>query len=344
MALLELDDLSVSYRTNEGDVRAAEDVSLTIEPHETLGLVGESGCGKSTIGRAIIRILAKNATIVGGSVRYRGRDLTSLSFEAMRPMRWKEIAFIPQSAMNAFNPVYRIGRQIDEIFVEHQRLSAKEARKRTEELFEKVHIPVARLDGFPHQFSGGMRQRALIAMALALQPPLIIADEPTTALDVAMQDRIFSTLRRLRQETGSSLLLITHDMGLVAENCDTVAVMYAGRIVERGPTRQVLSAPSHPYTMGLKNAFPSMTRARDETLISIPGSPPANPADAVGCRFAPRCPFAQSRCSIQTPALQAISPDHIVACHYADQAVTMRRRAIERGTWSRDADVTSAAQ
>jgi len=344
MALLEVDRLSVGYRTTEEEIRAAQDVSLTIEPGETLGLVGESGCGKSTVGRAIIGILAKNAAVAGGSIRYKGRELTALSFEAMRAVRWKEIAFIPQSAMNAFNPVYRVGRQIDEIFTEHQKLNAREARKRTVELFKKVHIPASRLDGFPHQFSGGMRQRALIAMALALKPALLIADEPTTALDVAMQDRIFSTLRRLREETGSSLLLITHDMGLVAENCDRVAVMYAGRIVEQGPTHQVLNAPCHPYTMGLKNAFPSMTKPRDETLISIPGSPPTNPTEMVGCSFAPRCPFAEPRCSAQMPALGAVARVHFAACHRVDQAMVMRRRAMERTAWSEKEDVLSAAQ
>jgi oligopeptide/dipeptide ABC transporter ATP-binding protein len=344
MALLEIDRLSISYRTTEGEIPAAQEVTLVIEPGEALGLVGESGCGKSTIGRAIIGILAKNAAITAGNLRYQGCDLTALTFEAMRPVRWKEIAFIPQSAMNSFNPVYRVGRQIDEIFMEHQGLSAQEARKRTEELFEQVHIPASRLNGFPHQFSGGMRQRALIAMALALKPALLIADEPTTALDVAMQDRIFSTLRRLREVTGSSLLLITHDMGLVAENCDRVAVMYAGRIVEQGPTRHVLGSPCHPYTMGLKNAFPSMTKPRDETLISIPGSPPPNPAEMVGCHFASRCPFAEPRCSTQLPTLDAVEHMHFAACHRVDQAAAMRHRATERTAWSEKEDVLSAAR
>ncbi|MFI4986140.1 MAG: ABC transporter ATP-binding protein [Alphaproteobacteria bacterium] len=343
MALLELDGLRISYLTAEGPVRAVDGVSLALEEGESLGLVGESGCGKTTVGRSIIGILAKNARIDEGAIRYKGRDLRPLSYEAMRPLRWKEIAFIPQAAMNSFNPVYRVGRQIAEVYSEHLGLRADEALRRVRDLFRLVKLPLARMDGFPHQFSGGMRQRALVAMALALDPPLLIADEPTTALDVATQDRIFATLRRVRREAGSSLLLITHDIGLVAENCDRVAVMYAGRVVEYGRTQQVLAEPYHPYTMGLKNAFPSMSKPRARALISIPGSPPSHLADAELCWFAPRCPFAETRCWRERPAVRAIETGHLVACHRAEEAPALRARAADTSTWDRAADVAAAS-
>jgi oligopeptide/dipeptide ABC transporter ATP-binding protein len=330
--LLEIDGLRIVYRTQGGPTRAIDGVSFAIDEGESIGLVGESGCGKTTVGRAILGILAKNAEIAGGAIRYKGQDLTCLSFEEMRALRWKEIALIPQSAMNAFNPVYRVGYQIGEVFTEHLGLGPAEARERTRELLRMVKIAPERIDAYPHQFSGGMRQRALVAMALALKPPLLIADEPTTALDVATQDRIFSTLRRLRADSGSSMLLITHDIGLVAENCDAMAVMYAGRIVEHGRTGQLLERPFHPYTMGLKNAFPSMTKPRSHTLISIPGSPPSHGA-AAGCAFAARCPFAEPRCLSETPALRPVAAGQLAACHRADEAEHLRIRSAERSTW-----------
>jgi oligopeptide/dipeptide ABC transporter ATP-binding protein len=252
----------------------------------------------------------------------------------MRKVRWTEIAVVPQSAMNALNPVYRVGPQIEEVIVEHMGVGRAEARRRAEVLFRLVKIAPDRLDHFPHQFSGGMRQRALVAMALAVEPSLLIADEPTTALDVVTQDRIFTRVRALQTQLGASMLLITHDMGLVAENCDRVAVMYAGKIVETADTRRLFGKPVHPYTLGLKNAFPSTTRPKSEALISIAGSPPVLLDPPHACRFAPRCPFATDLCREEEPDLVEVGPGHLAACHYADKAQEMRKRAARLETWA----------
>ena len=333
-ALLEVRNLSVGYRIAAGTVHAIDDVSFTVHEGETLGLVGESGCGKTTAGRAVIKVMPANAAITGGEILYRGRDLVPMGNEEMRAIRWSEIAVIPQSAMNALNPVYRVGRQIEEVIVQQGGASPAEARARAEELFRLVKIDPERLAHYPHQFSGGMRQRALVAMALALEPALLIADEPTTALDVVSQDRVFTRVRALQGRLGASMLLITHDMGLVAENCDRVAVMYAGRIVEYADTRTLFGAPVHPYTLGLKNAFPSTTRPKHEALISIAGAPPVLLEAPRGCRFAPRCPFASARCHDEDPELQAIGPGHYAACHHVAAAEDMRARAALSETWT----------
>ncbi len=334
-ALLDVQNLAVTYSIAAGEVRALDGVSFQIAPGETLGLVGESGCGKTTVGRAVIKVMPSNARIAGGRVLYRGRDLVPLGDEEMRQVRWSEISVVPQSAMNALNPVFRVGRQIEETIQAHTRVSRAEARAQAETLFRLVKIDPERLDHYPHQFSGGMRQRALVAMALALQPALLVADEPTTALDVVTQDRIFTRIRALQKKAGASMLLITHDMGLVAENCDRVAVMYAGRIVETAPTEVLFDQPVHPYTLGLKNAFPSTTRPKNETLISIAGAPPVLLDPPTGCRFAPRCPFATARCTSEDPVLTEIAEGHQAACHHAADAVAMRREAAKAETWSK---------
>jgi oligopeptide/dipeptide ABC transporter ATP-binding protein len=334
LPLLEVSSLSVRYHTEAGVARAVDGVSFELAQGETLGLVGESGCGKTTMGRAIVRVLPGNARIYGGRVLFRGRDLVALSEEELRRVRWRDIAIVPQSAMNALSPVYRVGRQIEEVLIEHEAVSRAEARRRTWELFTLVKLDPARADDYPHQFSGGMRQRALVAMALALNPSLLIADEPTTALDVVTQDRIFTRIRQLQRRADASMLLITHDMGLVAENCDRVAVMYAGQVVEYGETRRLFKEPVHPYTLGLKNAFPSTTRSRTEALISIPGAPPSLLTPPPGCRFAPRCPFATEICRETEPPLIEIGSQHLAACHHASRAEEMRRRAAEGETWA----------
>ncbi len=335
--LLQVEDLSVSYGTAEGPVKALDRISFAVAAGETLGLVGESGCGKTTAGRALIKVMPANARITGGTIRYRGRDLVPLSHEEMRAIRWREIAVVPQSAMNALNPVFRVGRQIEEVIREHEAVGKAKARARAEELFNLVKIDTARLDHFPHQFSGGMRQRALVAMALALRPRLLLADEPTTALDVVTQDRIFSRIRALQRESGASMLLITHDMGLVAENCDRVAVMYAGRIVETAPTGVLFAEPAHPYTLGLKNAFPSTTRPKDQTLIAIAGAPPVLRDPPAGCRFAARCPFALEICRREDPPLVEVAGGHLAACHRSDEAPMLRAKAADSATWTRTA-------
>jgi oligopeptide/dipeptide ABC transporter ATP-binding protein len=332
-ALLEVSGLRVRYRTGAGAARAVDGVSFTLDQGETLGLVGESGCGKTTVGRAIVRVLPANARIDGGRVVFKGRDLLTLPEDQLRRVRWREIAIVPQSAMNALSPVYRVGRQIEEVLIEHEAVGRAEARRRTRELFGLVKIDPERTEDYPHQFSGGMRQRALVAMALALGPSLLIADEPTTALDVVTQDRIFTRVRQLQRRAGASMLLITHDMGLVAENCDRVAVMYAGQVVEYAPTRSLFAEPVHPYTLGLKNAFPSMTRSRADALISIPGAPPSLLAPPAACRFAARCPFATAICREVEPPLVETASRHFAACHHWTRAEEMRRRAASGATW-----------
>ena len=331
--ILECVDLKAGYSTRQGMIRAVDGISFQIKQGENLGLVGESGCGKSTVIKSIIKVFPRNFRIESGKILFKGRDLVPLDYEQMRPYRWDEIAVIPQSAMNALNPVYKVGYQIREAILEHKNMGPSAADKRVEELFCMVGIDPSRMQAYPHQFSGGMKQRANIAMALALNPALIMADEPTTALDVLVQDQIFQRLITLQKELGCSIILVTHDISLVAENCDRVCVMYAGKIMESGTVERVLTQPCHPYTMGLKNAFPSITRSKDLPLISIPGSPPVliDPQDR--CRFCNRCPFSTEICWQRMPPDIRIEADHYAACHHLDKVVDMRKRASRTETW-----------
>jgi peptide/nickel transport system ATP-binding protein len=332
MPLLEIDDLVTQYRTKGGDVHAVDGVSLQLDRNETLGLVGESGSGKTTIARSINRILPDNGHVVDGAIRYDGVDLTDLSEKELRRYRWRDIAYVPQSAMNAFDPVYTVGAQIVEVIRAHEDVSKAEARERSRELFEFVDLDPERVDDYPHQFSGGMRQRAAIALALALDPPVILADEPTTALDVIIQDQILTRIAELQSDIDSAMVLITHDISVVSETCDTTAVVYAGRVVEYGDTAQVITDPKHPYTMGLRNAFPTID-AGSQDLISIPGSPPELVDPDEGCRFADRCPFAVDECRDETPEREEIEPGHYVECHRADEYEQLQREAASRSTW-----------
>ncbi|MEW6262606.1 MAG: ABC transporter ATP-binding protein [Thermodesulfobacteriota bacterium] len=332
-ALLECLDLTAGYHTRNGFLRAVDGVSFRLETGQNLGLVGESGCGKSSVAKAILQVFPRNFDLLSGKILFQGRDLALLNYEEMRPIRWKEISFIPQSSMNALDPVYKVGRQIREAILEHEKLGVKEADKKARALLALVGIKPERAESYPHQLSGGMKQRVNIAMALALKPSLIIADEPTTALDVLVQDRVFQRLHALQREIGCSLLLITHDIALVAENCDQVAVMYAGRIVEAGPVDQVLNQPYHPYTLGLKNAFPSLERPKDQALISIPKSPPVLIALPDRCRFAARCPFAAAICRRSEPPYLEVDPGHRAACHRAAEADRLRIEALKSETW-----------
>jgi len=347
--LLDVDDLRTEYRVEEDDEPAAltavDGVSFGIEAGESFGLVGESGCGKSTIAKSIMRILPNNGSIAGGEIRFKGENLADLSGEAMRRTRWEEIALVSQSAMNALDPVYTVGTQIREAMTEHDSpLSRAEMDDRIADLFEMVGIDPDRMEDYPHQFSGGMKQRAMIAMALVLDPDLIIADEPTTALDVISQDTILYHLEKLQEETGAAMLLITHDMSVVAEVCDRTGVMYAGEMVERGPTDGVFDAPYHPYALGLKNAFPSVRGGQDE-LISIPGSPPRLVGLDEGCRFAERCPFATDECRAVTPPLERRDEDHDAACIRIEEVGVERLRAeaSKRDTWRESEKSTSDA-
>jgi peptide/nickel transport system ATP-binding protein len=328
-ALLDVRGLSVQYRTPQGPVHALDAASFAVPRGEVVGLVGESGCGKTTAARAIMGVMPRAAEVLGGPVLFEGRDLIAMPERERRALRWREIAFIPQTAMSALDPVYRIGRQIEEVLVERGGRPRAAARARAAELFAMVGIDGRRLDDYPHQFSGGMKQRASIAMALALDPKLVLADEPVTALDVIVQRQVLDLLKSLQARLGLSVVMVTHDISVVAYACDRVVVMYAGRVVETGTVAEVLERPRHPYTMGLTNAFPDLERAGG-VLVPIEGSPPSLLHPPPGCRFAPRCPFAQPRCHSAEPPLE-----EGVACWRADEAPSLRPLAAEAATWRR---------
>jgi peptide/nickel transport system ATP-binding protein len=334
VSLVSLDDLRVVYGTPKGDLRAVDGVSLGVREGESVGVVGESGCGKSTLAGAILGTLADNGRVAGGTVRFRGRSITGLEAREMNRVRWRHIAVVPQAVLASLDPMYRVGEQIIEAIEAHEgRLSRAVAARRVADLCRLVQLDPARMRGYPHEFSGGMRQRAIIAMAMALGPALLIADEPTTALDVLVQDQVLGRLHEIRRDTGTSMLLISHDVGVIAENCDRVGVMYAGKVVELGPVAEVLKRPCMPYTMGLQHAFPTLGRHQDE-LVSIPGAPPDLVSPPPGCRFAPRCPFVERMCREHEPALTTVADDHLAACHFAHDVERLRATAARAGTWS----------
>jgi peptide/nickel transport system ATP-binding protein len=330
-ALLSVRDLRVTYRSPRGVVHAVDGASFEVGQAEMIGLVGESGCGKTTAARALTGVMAGNASVTGGSITFTGRDLLALSRSQMRAVRWKEIAFVPQSAMNSLDPVYRVERQLQEV-LRRGELRGKAARDRAIALLGMVGLSPAVMGAFPHQLSGGMRQRVAIALALALDPLLVIADEPVTALDVIVQREVLDTLRDLQRRLRLSVIMITHDISVVAYCCDRIVVMYAGQVVESGPSGVILGAAGHPYTMGLCNAFPDLERAAD-LLVPIKGSPPDLHDPPFGCRFAPRCPFAIECCTIEAPALIEREPGHKVACWRGGEAAMLRQRASEAATW-----------
>lgn len=332
MALLAVKDLTVEYSTRRGIARAVEGVTFELESGEMMGFVGESGCGKTTTGRALLRVMSKNARIAGGSILFKGQDLVQLPEDEMRKLRWSEISAVPQSAMDSLNPVYKVGDQIAEILTVRGRMSTKQARERVADLFAMVGLDGKRVDYYPHEFSGGMKQRAVIAAALALNPSLVIADEPVTALDVIVQHQVLREMKKIRDRLGLSMIMITHDMSVVAQSCDKVMVMYAGKVVEQGPVRSVLKAPLHPYTMGLTNAFPNLREHQPE-LINIEGYPPDLVNPPTGCRFCERCPFAIEQCRTEEPELRIGLPNHWAACHRADEAPILRQQAREVKTW-----------
>ncbi|MDQ0338130.1 oligopeptide/dipeptide ABC transporter ATP-binding protein [Caldalkalibacillus uzonensis] len=330
--LLEIRKLRTCYKVHEGEVWAVDGVDISLSPGENLGLVGESGCGKTTIIKSILRLLPKQAHSEG-EVLFKGKNLLELSMSEMRKVRWNDISIISQSAMNALDPVYRVGDQIVEAIRIHRKVSKDEAWSRAEQLFNLVGLDKIRLRDYPHQFSGGMRQRAIIAMALALDPSIVVADEPTTALDVIVQAQILKRIQNLQKELHSSMIMVTHDMSVVAETCQKVVVMYAGKVVESGPVEAIFKQPCHPYTMGLKNAFPSVKGEKYE-LISIPGYPPDLLHPPSGCRFADRCPFATDICREEVPEPVHIGENHTAACHHVDKVEEMREKAALRETWS----------
>ena len=315
--LLEVAGLSIRIAAGQGNL--VDDVAFAVGRGETLCIVGESGCGKSLTGLSLMGLLPMPpAHVTGGSVRFDGRELLGLSQAALADLRGDRMAMIFQEPMTALNPAFTIGNQIAEGVERHRGGGRRAARARALEMLEKVGIPAARsrLDAYPHQLSGGMRQRAMIAMALANDPQLVIADEPTTALDVTIQAQVLDLIRTLQRDTGTALILITHDLGVVAEVADRVAVMYAGRIVEDGPVGAIFDDPQHPYTVGLMGSLPGLEGGRGARLATIPGMVPAPETMPQGCRFADRCPFAIPRCA-EAPALRALAPGHRVACHRA---------------------------
>ena len=330
--LLSVRDLRVAYRVGSNDVMAVDGASFDVPKGAIVGLVGESGCGKSTLVRALTRVMARSARIAGGEAVFDGTELMGLPEKDMNRLRWREMAFIPQSAMNSLDPVYTVERQLHEVLISRGGLSRSAASARAEELFDMVGIEPQRLRDYPHQFSGGMRQRVAIALALALEPKLVIADEPVTALDVIVQRQILDQLKDLQERLGISVILVTHDISVVAYTCDRMVVMYAGRITESGTTATVLTAPYHPYTMGLYNAFPDLAAATG-VLTPIEGAPPNLMHPPHGCRFAPRCPFAQNLCRNDDPILMAIEEEHLAACHRSSEAAALRPEAAKIETW-----------
>lgn len=316
MALLEVRGLTTHYAILRGFVRAVENITFKVEKGEALGLVGESGCGKTTVALTLLKILPPGGIIAGGQIMFDGTDLVRLKENEMRKYRWKRIAIVFQGAMNALNPVFKVGDQIIEAIKVHEpNVSKEEARSRTETLLDMVGIEPSRASNYPHEFSGGMRQRALIAMALAVQPDLLIADEPGTALDVIVQAQILQLMRDLKDKLGLAMILITHDLSIAAETCEKLAIMYAGKIVEYGDVRTIFKEPLHPYTTGLLGAFPTIKGERKK-LVSIPGQPPDLLDPPSACRFHPRCPYVMKICTeVEPPLIDKGPASRQVACY-----------------------------
>jgi oligopeptide transport system ATP-binding protein len=316
--LLDVRNLQTHFFTRSGVVKAVEEVSFSLEGAETLGIVGESGSGKSVTALSVMRLIAPPGRIVGGSILFQGNDILSMSEEQLYNVRGEKIAMIFQDPMTSLNPVYTVGFQIMEAIQAHLKLDNKAARNRAIEMMDRVRIPDARrrFDDYPHQFSGGMRQRVMIAMALSCNPQLLIADEPTTALDVTIQAQVLDLMRGLAQEFQTATMLITHDLGVVAGNTQRVAVMYAGRIVEEAPTRTLFAQPAHPYTQALLAAVPRAEAHRGQRLEAIGGQPPNLVNLPPGCPFAPRCKKVQPKCRQVRPELDPVGPNQRAACFY----------------------------
>jgi peptide/nickel transport system ATP-binding protein len=324
--LVEVERLTVDYVTRSGTTRAVDGVSLAIRRGEIIGLAGESGCGKSTLANALMQILRSPATVSGGRVLFAGEDVALKTKEQLRKFRWRNVSMVFQSAMNALNPVMRVGDQFVDMMHAHERISRSEALKSAGELLELVGMDPRRLRAYPHELSGGMRQRVIIAMALALHPELVIMDEPTTALDVVVQHEILQQIGDLQRELGFAVLFITHDLSLLLELAHRVAIMYAGEIVESAPAAALHDDPRHPYTVGLLSSFPPLL-GPSERLIGIPGAPPDLSAPPTGCRFHPRCPHCRAedvglyrRQTTERPLLREVADGHFVACHLVEES------------------------
>jgi len=312
--VLEVKDLTMHYMTRKGPVYAVDDVSFSVKRGESLGLVGESGCGKTSIAISLLRLLPENAEIKKGQIKLIGTDLVQLSDAEIRKFRWRNISMVFQAAMNSMNPVYTVEEQILEAMRLHTpELSEEEMSQKIDRLFELVGLDPALKDQYPHQYSGGMRQRAVIAMALSCDPDIIIADEPTTALDVIVQDSLLKQIQGIQKQLNMSMIYISHDIAVIAEVCERVGVMYAGKLVELSTTVDIFHHPMHPYTMALMSSFPSIVGEKTE-LVTLPGEPPDLLNPPTGCRFHPRCPYATDICREQAPEFKDIGDNHFVAC------------------------------
>jgi peptide/nickel transport system ATP-binding protein len=319
MMLLRVEGLSVEYRTPAGPIRAADNVSFDLNEGETIGLAGESGCGKTTVALSLMRLLPRNGRIVAGKIILNGIDVLSVDDRTLNnDVRWKEVSIVFQGAMNSLNPVMRIGDQIAEAIVKHERRGKKESWEIARQMLELVGIAPDRIRGYPHELSGGQKQRVVIAMALVTRPKLIIADEPTTALDVIVQAQILELLRRLREKLGLTMILISHDLSVIALSCTRLAMMYAGRIAEIGPIRPVFKDSAHPYTQILLRTLPTV-RGERKGLRQITGTPPSLMNPPAGCRFHPRCPFRTDKCVKEEPPSVPVGEGHYAVCHYAGQ-------------------------
>jgi oligopeptide/dipeptide ABC transporter ATP-binding protein len=326
--VLQVKDLRTQFFTDDGVVKAVDGVSFDLHPGETLGIVGESGCGKSVTALSILRLVQEPGRITSGQILFRGADIVQMDDDDVRELRGRDIAMIFQDPLSSLNPVLNVGYQVEEAMVAHTKIARKTAVERAVDLLKQVRIPAAqsRVHDYPHQFSGGMRQRAMIAMGLANRPSILIADEPTTALDVTVQAQILELLRDLNEQTKTSIILITHNMGVVAGLCSRVLVMYAGRIVEQGPVERIFKDPQHPYTWSLLQSIPRLDADRKDRLLSIEGLPPDLIKPPPGCRFHPRCRFRIERCFKDDPPLMDVGPSQDAACW-----VTMRRALAPNG-------------
>jgi len=333
--IIEVNGIDLTYQTPSGNVRAVENVDYSVEEKEIVGLVGESGCGKTTLGKGSIKLLPDNGFISDGSIRFKDHDITDLPEKEMKDLRWDEISFIPQNAMNALDPVYRIGSQMREVIQTHTDLSKQECNDRIERLLEDVNLDPQRMKDYPHALSGGQRQRVVIALALALDPALVVADEPTTGLDVVVQDEILDLLKQMQTESGFSMIFISHDINVISEISNRVGVMYAGQLVEMGDTESVLERSAHPYTMGLRRAFPSLDKDISE-LISMPGNPPELRSPPTGCRFKDRCPFATQECD-KEPLLESVESEmHQAKCHYVERREEFMNKSGQVDIWTEE--------
>jgi peptide/nickel transport system ATP-binding protein len=315
MPLLDVKDLKMYYKLSKGWVKAVDGVSFSLNRGETLGLVGESGCGKTSLMYTLLRLLPENARLVGGQMSFDGEELCSMAEDRLREIRWKRISMIFQNAMNALNPVFKVGDQIIEVLEVHEHLSRSDAKKRAAALFELVGLSPSYMNNYPHEFSGGMRQRAVIATSLACDPDLIIADEPVTALDVVVQDQILREIKDMQESKNIAMIVVSHDVSVIAETCEKVAVMYGGRIIEFGDSLSLFHNARHPYTIGLLSSFPTLHGPKRK-LTSIEGAPPDLLNAPEGCLFVPRCPLAKSLCYSRPPKA-VISAGHFSECHFA---------------------------